>query len=61
MSTWLRIPCIILGLVLTFAAFMVLAVMFNGTERPDLYVMGASSLGILGVALAAVGIMVGPR
>lgn len=61
MPTWIRVPCIIVGLVLIFATFMVLAVMFNGTERPDLYVAGASALWLLGSLLVALGVMAGPR
>lgn len=61
MPTWLRIPCIIIGLIQIFVAFMALAVMFNGTDRPDLYVAGASALWLLASLLVAVGVMAGPR
>ena len=61
MPTWIRVPCIIFGLVLIFAAFMALAVMFNGTERPDLYVAGASVLWLLGGLLVALGVRAGLR
>lgn len=41
MSPWIRIPCIIIGLVPIFAASMALAVMFYGTERQDLSLLAA--------------------